>query len=858
MTLAAEFDTLAKRGILSEPLPEEMTANLSPAIVLRPYQIAALQRFRYYIEKPDLTPIHLLFHMATGSGKTVLMAAAILELFRRGHRDFVFFVNSSQIVEKTRANFLDAAATKYLFADTIRIDGRPVAVRAVESFAASDPESINIHFTTIQGLHSRMVNPRENGVTAEDFAGRQTVLISDEAHHLNAETIKTPGQGELDIIANWEGTVRRILTADPGNIMLEFTATVNLSHPAIAAKYADKILFDYGLRQFREDGWSKDVMLRRVDGDARDRMLRALIISQHRRAMAAANGLDIKPVVLMKSRQVAESKANETAFHEAVAALDGDAVTALRVRAAADATVAAAFDFLLAGIDAAALARTLRMAFAPERCVNVNDNQGLEARQILLNTLEDRGNEIRIVFAVDKLNEGWDVLNLYDIVRLYDVRTDATSTAEKQLIGRGARYFPFAAPGLADAPRARRKFDSDASNPLRLLEQLHYHCAHDPDYIAHIREVLVRDGIMAADERTVVLRLKEGFRQSNLFQTGLVFANRLIRNERAGVTRLADYFTDLGFDYPALMTGRVSEVAAFATGGAMAPAPDRAAVKARALSLADMPPGLVRHALDANPFFRFDALRRHFPQLAGMRHFIESPDFLAGLTVTVRGLPEHLDSLGPDEQLGVLRFALGRVEALIAAKSIDRVGSRSIRPQAIRDVFGPEKTIKVDGERAKGWKDSALLRDLRLDEQDWFVFEDTHGTSEEQKFIAWIHDRADALRAVYEQFYLVRNERVLPLFAFADGARFEPDYLLFLRRRDENWQGGWQVFVDPKNTMLAAAEPWKAEFLAAIGGTAEMDGYPNLKILGLPFFNAGDATMRQTFEVAFQAALLPG
>lgn len=51
------------------------------------------------------------------------------------------------------------------------------------------------------------------------------------------------------------------------------------------------------------------------------------------------------------------------------------------------------------------------------------------------------------------LNEGWDVLNLFDIVRLYDKRDgkqtakgfipEKTTNAEKQLIGRGARYYPF-------------------------------------------------------------------------------------------------------------------------------------------------------------------------------------------------------------------------------------------------------------------------------------------------------------------------------------------------------------------------------------------------------------------------------
>ena len=42
------------------------------------------------------------------------------------------------------------------------------------------------------------------------------------------------------------------------------------------------------------------------------------------------------------------------------------------------------------------------------------------------------------------LNEGWDVLNLFDIVRLYDTRSSASYTIkEAQLIGRGARYCPF-------------------------------------------------------------------------------------------------------------------------------------------------------------------------------------------------------------------------------------------------------------------------------------------------------------------------------------------------------------------------------------------------------------------------------
>ncbi|MBZ0217464.1 MAG: hypothetical protein K8F25_12975, partial [Fimbriimonadaceae bacterium] len=71
-----------------------------------------------------------------------------------------------------------------------------------------------------------------------------------------------------------------------------------------------------------------------------------------------------------------------------------------------------------------------------------------EEKQLAVNSLEDPTNPYRGIFAVDKLNEGWDVLNLFDIVRLYDVagsggKLRKTTMAEAQLIGRGARYFPF-------------------------------------------------------------------------------------------------------------------------------------------------------------------------------------------------------------------------------------------------------------------------------------------------------------------------------------------------------------------------------------------------------------------------------
>jgi type III restriction enzyme len=57
-------------------------------------------------------------------------------------------------VQKTKENFLNHISSKYLFANEINIEGEKVKIREVNNFQASDPTSINICFTTTQGLHS--------------------------------------------------------------------------------------------------------------------------------------------------------------------------------------------------------------------------------------------------------------------------------------------------------------------------------------------------------------------------------------------------------------------------------------------------------------------------------------------------------------------------------------------------------------------------------------------------------------------------------------------------------------------------------------------------------------------------------
>lgn len=862
-TLAQKFDALAEAGILEIDVPQALTDNLRPS--LRPYQVDALQRFLYYVGdyKQRQHPAHLLFHMATGSGKTVLMAALILDLYTRGYRDFLFFVDKTQIVEKTKANFLEPTASKYLFAESIRIDGLPIAVREVSNFGESDPAAINIRFTTLGTLHSEMNRPRENGVTIDDFQDRGdrdgVVLIADEAHHLNAETKRNPAQGELEELQSWEGTVNRIFRADKRNIMLDFTATQDFGHPAIAAKYVDKLLVDYPLRQFRADRYSKEIELRRADIPPEERMLQAIVLSQYRRKLAGEHRLFLKPVVLLKSKTIAESAAAEESFVELVENLEAASLERLRDRYDdTDDIVGQALRHVVGTsatpglMSASDFAGELRLDFGEAKIRNVNKPEDLERLQIELNTLEDRDNEVRAIFAVDKLNEGWDVLNLFDIVRLYDTGTDKTTNQEAQLIGRGARYWPFVAVDRPDDPRDQRKYDGVDAAPLRSIETLYYHCSHNPTYFAQIKQALVSSGMMDEDTKKATVRVKDAFKETNLYKSGVLFANERRANERSGIFALKDYQVPELIRLSIGHSGRTTASDAFGPGTTTTAGGAKISTVNRRFAELGRP--VVRHALDSDRFFRFANLQRHFPRLKSMREFIDDAAFLASVTIELSGPSDLLDILTPTERLDVAQRALAQVREAIEAGSHSETGTRLFKAQGVRAAI-KDATLTVGGPFRQRWADWPDNDGLDLRDADWFAHDDFYGTTAELELIRYFARRIDDLRQAHGDVRLVRNEKAVKLFNFVDGVGFEPDFLLFLDHDEQGAKVVVQLFIEPKGKHLAKGEEWKNDFLEAIEAQHELpDVYAKThKLRGLPFFDESSLEAAKRFRQAQQA-----
>lgn len=842
--LYERLDAASSMGFLKREIPDSVAQNLNPHYELRPYQIEAFARFFHCLKNdfPNKTyPLHFLFNMATGSGKTLIMAGLIPYLYEQSYGNFLFFVNSTNIIAKTKDNFLNPASIKYLFNQDIHIGTRRVQVTPVENFEGVNPSEINICFTTIQKLHSDLTTQKENSLTFEDFRKHKVVLIADEAHHMN---VKTKAQGQL--FESWENTVERIFTQNEDNLLLEFTATHNYAMPAMVDKYQNKVIFRYDLLQFRNDLFSKDVVIVQSDFEQRERILQALILSQYKQEVAAKHRINLKPVILLKAqRTIAQSQENKAEFHKLIDGLTAKQIASIRKSNIP--LVQRAFSFFDGnGISDGQLAERIKREFHPDFCLSVNEETEKEQYQILLNTLEDKNNRVRAIFAVQKLNEGWDVLNLFDIVRCYEVRDTgrtkigSTTISEAQLIGRGARYFPFVLPESND--RFRRKFDGDLEHELRVLEELHYHSINDSRYIAEIRQALIEQGMMDEREVTRELKLKEPFKKTDLYKYGVVWLNDRQPKNYQHVQSFADLGVKKRNHTHVIATGHGGVTVALdrAKKGAVMKDENRLDVKVRELER-----NVVMSALARNPFFTFASLKRYFPHLASMQDFMASGDYLGGLEITFQGNVYRLDD-NRSEKLAAVLGLLAQIETEIRANITDYEGTRDFRRDWVREVF-KDKVLKFDAQNPRAAEDTQFEHFVLA--KDWFAFNTIYGTGEEKAFVRMLDRQMQKLQAQYEKIYLLRNEGHFAIYNFSDGQVFEPDFVLFLREKSGELLI-YQLFIEPKGKYLKEYDRWKETFLKEI--TSAFDGKPLMfedkkyRLIGVPFYNNEDENQFRT------------
>lgn len=843
-TLYEKYDVFANFNIPLPEVPKYITSNLKHE--LRPYQTEAIRRWLHYIDEGSTIatktfPIQLLYHMATGSGKTLIMAALMLDLYKRGYRDFIFFVNSRNIIEKTHDNFKNPGSSKYLFANDIIVDGKRVEIREVTSFSDSNQDAINIVFTTIQGLHEHLEKPAENNLSYSQFEGKKIVLIGDEAHHNNAKTMLS--SQDVEDNKNWESTVEKIMGVSTDNILLEFTATIDMEDPNIFKKYKDRVIFRYDLKKFRLDGYSKDVFLYSVDSDIENRMLQAMIISQSRMKIASRNRIRLKPVIMFKSRTNEENKRHFEAFKTMVKNLSVKAIQDLekngpdRIKSALKSI----------NMEPSILIEELKNDFMDERLMILDQNNIPADKQQKLNNLEDENNGIRAIFAVDMLNEGWDVLNLFDIVRLYDTRQSGhgkiskTTNQEAQLIGRGARYYPFVLDD--ESKRYVRKFDNDENAELRHIEELYYYSANDSRYIAEIKQALVTSGLMPETVTEKTLKLKPEFKKSKTYQDGVVFVND---RESLSSARMKQHTLFSGdFELPSLVevdlpTGMSRVISAFDDQDVEEESEITEKVTFETEYGKIVPKNITRHAISLNKTFQFSNLEKKITALQSIDAFM---DMMAKIKVMVSGVDVDAKTLNPEQKLIIAKRVLENIEEKIDNDDNTYIGT-DFRPVKISEAFKDDIKRKYainNGDQEFGipQKEAKTSKyKLDLSTRDWYAYDENYGTSEEKSFVVMFNSIYNELEKNWKDIYLLRNEKAVTIYSFADGQPFEPDFILLTK--DKKGTQSWQLFIEPKGGQLLAKDKPKQDFLEEITArniAKVLADNSKMRIIGMPFYN---------------------
>lgn len=824
-------------GLFSEryETPDYIQANLKDT--LRPYQHTALRYLHYAQRNPAEAVIHyrhLLFHMATGAGKTMVMAGAILCLFKEyGYQNFIFFVHTDAIIQKTRENLLNSQSPKYLFSQTVEIEGEAITIIPVETFpSAPERNTIYLKLSTIHKMHEELNSYRENSITYEDLREIPLVLLGDEAHHFSAETRargKAKNSAEYEELT-WERTIENILALRPENRLLEFTATLNLSEKEIWQKYHNKVVYQYDLKQFMADGYSKKVMLLEASQSDADKMLDAVLLSQYRKLVAADHGINgFKPVILFKSNKIAVSGARQAEFSLLIAALTPDSVRRhlvnKKAQLSSDTSIWHKVTARYAESDLVAVIGQIQEDFNDFNLLNVNKSDLLEENPVLLNTLEEPDNPIRAVFAVAKVNEGWDVLNLYDIVRISEQAGNSkTGTdSEAQLIGRGARYYPFCYDGQRSFTR---RFDTSARD-LSVLEQLHYHTINEPAYIKTLHKSLEQADIDAHQDgsgKVEHAKLKEEFKKSAVYQSGRLFFNEVEEIESSSRS-WETYSLETRFEVQYLTASEES------LDNLSGPS-THSNTKLETLVLDKR---FYRKAMQKIRFYELANLKRYFPNLSSVTEFIHSQDYLGQLIVNVC-VPESLDftAIPAKEKLLLLENVLFRISESVRHNDRKEKGTHRFTSRALSEVI-KDYSLHIDP--------SVIVNQKITAEQTigkkWYVYDNAILNQLEHKLVKVLGSFMEKLKARYDDIYLIRNDEQSTRFKLTEfkGARgFMPDFILLLTSKSDN--AYWQVFLEPKGDDRLQDDKWKEEMLEKLNdeNLILIDENDDVKLVGIKFF----------------------
>ncbi|GAA9826115.1 DEAD/DEAH box helicase family protein [Helicobacter pylori] len=759
-----------------------------------------------------------MFEMATGSGKTLVMAGLILECYKQGYQNFIFFVNSTSILEKTKLNFIDSVSSKYLFSENITINDENTEIKSINNLNESQTSAINIYFSTIQGLFSLFTKAKENAISIEDLKDQKLVFLADEAHHLNTETKKKLNDAESNEKHNWESVVKLALEQNKDNLLLEFSATIP-NEKSVEDKYKNLKVITYTLKEFSEDKFCKNIYSLSYENKALEtRFLGACVSSLYKELLAQHHNIEnFKPCILFKSERIEDSKENQerfNAFLENLSPLDLENFFHYNSRNAFFKDAKNFFDKQNYTPNLTALLQT---KFKKSTQINTNNEKELEKSMLLLNSLEDRDNPKRVVFSVDKLNEGWDVLNLFDIVRLKNKASQKDTTKDAQLIGRGARYYPFSyndfKPNRIEF--YQRKFD--LFNPLSVLERLDYHAIYDSEFIAQLKNDLKEIGLGFVNEnkekQTIPLTPTKHFKC--YYASNTKDKNKNLFNK--------DYTDPVKVKLQSLHVPLFGFI-----------------VHEKKVDFKEENKGdttyYIPHTLDKIPLNYFlKALNVKNLDFKTLKKAFKKHVF----NNKVEFIEQYISPLKTNFHKNQ-KFDDNKILLKLAVYIIENLKNTLLKEQDKYSVSALE--LKEFETYNKSLSASEWEKDIPF--YEWLLFKDMRKLDSdlERGFLDFINKNKEILDKKFKEWCVLRNDHFAELKVFCNienspyyAQGFEPDFILFAQTHSDEFLG-FTCYMEAKGEHLEHSNAWKEEFLEMLENAVLKSHNKKLDLKGLPFF----------------------
>lgn len=417
----------------------------------------------------------------------------------------------------------------------------------------------------------------------------------------------------------------------------------------------------------------------------------------------------------------------------------------------------------------------------------------------------------------------------------------AATVSEKQLIGRGVRYFPFAFEGKQPN---KRKFDNDMQHELRILEELFYY-THDEQsrYITELKNELRKDGYLPEKDDDKVLatfKLKSEFADNKDFRELLIWANKKIPNPNAKSNNADSLQAN-----PQTLSFQVHGNQLLQETQFTADENDETARQigtqnnfTQTIKMSEMERHIFNKALhikgkNSQSLFHFDRLQSKLD--IQNRNELQNK-LLKDWQIEFLGL-EQDKQVRPDDKLAGCLKILEMVEKHLNESDIPFIGTKEFTPKKLWEIFGTPK---------QKWVKKDDIKTAIATQNDWYVMDNFAGTGLEEALIQFISARLGDLKSQYD-VHLIRNEEVFKLNNFADGEGFMPDFVLLLKDKQKFSSDSvddflhYQIFIEPKGGHLVENDSWKEAFLKSITVEYGRDkilqkNTPHYRLIGLPFF----------------------